>query len=128
MRVWVLRGCSLQVEAGERVAIVGRRGAGKTTLLRCLAGERRVDAGSIDVNLSALLLVDEDGIQRPFPLQVSARAGDAIIVAARDVACVQRHVDRVLLLTDGRLTPFTRTIVRQVAERSTASTDDAIVR
>ncbi|MGC3871949.1 ABC-F family ATPase [Halomonas sp. GXIMD04776] len=36
----------LQIEAGERVAIIGPNGVGKTTLLRCLMGELAPDAGS----------------------------------------------------------------------------------
>ncbi|MBN4075571.1 MAG: ABC-F family ATPase [SAR86 cluster bacterium] len=38
---------SLQIEAGERVAIIGPNGAGKTTLLRCLLGEMEVDSGKV---------------------------------------------------------------------------------
>ncbi|MBA1288605.1 ABC-F family ATPase [Pseudomonas japonica] len=38
---------SLQVEAGERVAIIGPNGAGKTTLLRMLMGELQADKGSV---------------------------------------------------------------------------------
>ena len=149
-RVWALRGCALEVGAGERVAIVGRRGAGKTTLLHCLAGNRRADAGSIDVKLAhrryvasltqfadltggelapgpALVLVDDEGLRQPFPIRSSGRPGDVIILAARDVACVQGLVDRVLLLSDGRLSPFTRTIVRQVAERSVVTGEGTTV-
>src|SRR5690606_36363292 len=37
----------LQVEAGERIAIIGANGAGKTTLLRCLAGNLAPDSGKI---------------------------------------------------------------------------------
>ena len=38
---------SFQVEAGERVAIIGPNGIGKTTLLRTLVGEMTPDAGSV---------------------------------------------------------------------------------
>lgn len=38
---------SLQVEAGERIAIIGPNGAGKTTLLRCLYGDLAPDEGTV---------------------------------------------------------------------------------
>ena len=38
---------SLQVEAGERIAIIGPNGAGKTTLLRCLYGDLAPDNGTV---------------------------------------------------------------------------------
>jgi ATP-binding cassette subfamily F protein uup len=43
----LLDGATMQVEAGERVAIVGRNGAGKSTLLRIVAGEQPPDAGTV---------------------------------------------------------------------------------
>ncbi|OEY65340.1 ABC-F family ATPase [Marinobacter sp. X15-166B] len=38
---------NLQIEAGERVAIIGPNGIGKTTLLQCLAGNLAPDDGEI---------------------------------------------------------------------------------
>ncbi|MEP6732916.1 MAG: ATP-binding cassette domain-containing protein [bacterium] len=132
VRVWALRACSFDVSVGERLAIVGARGSGKSTLLRCLAGEHRVDAGRIDAALpirswfsacaevaeermrassSMLLLLDD---QRYF--NVLLRLGGTTIVASRDVASVHGLVDRILLLRDGRLSPFNRVAVRRVAE------------
>jgi heme exporter protein A len=45
----VLRGVTLNVAAGEFVAVLGANGAGKTTLLRILATLSRPDAGSLAI-------------------------------------------------------------------------------
>ena len=43
----VLRGLTLEVEAGEWIALLGPSGAGKTTLLRAIAGLEKPDAGRV---------------------------------------------------------------------------------
>jgi ATPase subunit of ABC transporter with duplicated ATPase domains len=46
-QVPVLTDVSFNIEAGERIAIIGPNGIGKTTLMRCLAGELTPHSGRI---------------------------------------------------------------------------------
>jgi putative ABC transport system ATP-binding protein len=55
-----LRGIDLDVEPGERVAIVGRSGSGKSTLLNLIAGIDRPTAGSVAVRGEALGQLNAD--------------------------------------------------------------------
>ena len=43
----VLRGASLQINAGEHVGLVGRNGAGKTTIFRLISNEETPDRGDV---------------------------------------------------------------------------------
>ena len=47
LRTEVLRGLSLEVEAGRLTLIAGPSGCGKSTLLSILSGLQRPDAGSV---------------------------------------------------------------------------------
>ncbi|MEU6376575.1 ABC transporter ATP-binding protein [Streptomyces sp. NPDC046909] len=46
-RTEALRGASVELRAGEILAVTGASGSGKSTLLHCLAGIVRPDAGSV---------------------------------------------------------------------------------
>ena len=60
----VLRGVSLSLDRGERVALMGPSGSGKSTLLNCVGGIDRPDSGSIQVAGEDLGGLDEDGLCR----------------------------------------------------------------
>jgi polar amino acid transport system ATP-binding protein len=49
-RVEVLRGIDLDVERGERIAILGASGSGKSTLLRCLNFMELPTAGTVELD------------------------------------------------------------------------------
>lgn len=69
----VLRGIDLRVEAGERVALMGRNGAGKSTLLRTLAGLVEPVRGKVEAPAGIALLT-----QNPSDYLVRERVGDEL--------------------------------------------------
>jgi branched-chain amino acid transport system ATP-binding protein len=46
----IIRGCSLQVQAGERVAVIGPNGAGKSTLFNLISGRFPPTSGQVLLN------------------------------------------------------------------------------
>ncbi|MBN8998198.1 MAG: ATP-binding cassette domain-containing protein, partial [Rhizobiales bacterium] len=59
-----LKKVSLDVGAGETVALIGPSGSGKSTLLMAMAGLERIDSGRLSVGGIDLAQQDEDGLAR----------------------------------------------------------------
>ncbi|MFQ5947631.1 MAG: ABC transporter ATP-binding protein, partial [Acidimicrobiia bacterium] len=58
--VEALSGVSLEIAAGELLAVVGPSGSGKTTLLNCLSGLERIDGGKVFVDGHNLAELSDD--------------------------------------------------------------------
>lgn len=60
----VLRGVSLEVAAGDRLAILGPSGSGKSSLMAVLSGLERATSGRVMVAGADFSALDEDGLAR----------------------------------------------------------------
>jgi lipoprotein-releasing system ATP-binding protein len=58
----VLDGCSLEVKAGEILAIVGASGSGKSTLMHILGGLDRPSSGSVSIDGQDLAVLDDRAV------------------------------------------------------------------
>ncbi len=58
----VLEGVSLEVAAGEYVAVIGESGIGKSTLLNVIAGLETIDSGAIQFENLDLTRLDDDAL------------------------------------------------------------------
>jgi energy-coupling factor transport system ATP-binding protein len=99
-RVWyeldrgpaILRGVTLSLGAGERVALMGRNGAGKSTLLRHAAGLMRPTRGKIErAGRVALLLQNPTDYLVHDRVEQEASAGALATVGLGDPALRERH-------------------------------------
>ena len=81
--VQALRRCTLRINAGERLALVGSNGSGKSTLLRTLHGLIAPDEGRLqqEARLRQAML-----FQRPYMLRASVLQNVALSLWLRGVA------------------------------------------
>ena len=70
-----LTACSLRIQAGDRLALVGANGSGKSTLLRCLHGLIQPPKGRIDRDANARQAML---FQRPYLLRASVQNNIAL--------------------------------------------------
>ena len=93
----VLHGVTLEVRAGETVALFGPNGAGKSTLFNTIIGERRATAGAITWHGQRI---------ESRSIQAIVRAGIGIVPQGRAVLQRQTVEDNLLIATTGlRLRP-----------------------
>src|SRR6201981_2977379 len=60
----ILRGISLESEAGETVSVVGPSGSGKSTLMMVLGGLERPSAGRVQIDENDFGVLGEDALAR----------------------------------------------------------------
>src|SRR5690606_721645 len=89
----VLRDVSLEVRAGEVVALLGRNGAGKTTLLRALGGLLKPERGRVDATV-AVGTVPQNPNALLFSPTVRAEVRETLRLLGRDdPAAVDHWID-----------------------------------
>ena len=88
-QVAALRGVSLEIRRGERVALLGKSGSGKSTLLNLLGGLDRPTAGSIQVHGRELA----DARQRPGPLPFADYRHGLPVVSSDRLALALANVE-----------------------------------
>ncbi|MBL8318031.1 MAG: ABC transporter ATP-binding protein [Burkholderiaceae bacterium] len=85
-RARVLDGIDVEIDSGERVALIGSNGAGKTTLIRCLLGEYTHDGtvtiGGLDPHRQRTQVLGRVGFVPQLPPPLKMPVGTLIDFAA----------------------------------------------
>ncbi|MCA9204609.1 MAG: ABC-F family ATP-binding cassette domain-containing protein, partial [Planctomycetales bacterium] len=74
----LLDGVDCQIEAGERIGLLGRNGAGKTTFMRMLCGDVVPDHGSLEFAPGARVSL----LPQDVPQDISGRIHDVVLAGA----------------------------------------------
>ena len=90
-RAQILHGVSLDVAAGERVAILGRNGVGKTTIVNACLGVAKVRQGRIAFNGREIGAIRHFTAAHPDPAG-PARKPPGVPVVERGVARAGRDI------------------------------------
>ncbi len=104
----VLRDASLEVAAGELVAVLGANGAGKTTLMRALSGLIRSTAGEVHLRGARIDRLDGDAV---------ARRGLILVPEGRQVFPELSVVDNLRLGAYARTTANEAALIGALLER-----------
>ncbi len=94
----ILHDLSLQVSAGERVALIGRNGVGKTTVVNTILGLARLTQGEIQVNGTTLA--------RPRTYQAAQHGVTVVPQGRRIVANLSVEENLILGAATGRKGPW----------------------
>ncbi|MCA8930573.1 MAG: ABC-F family ATP-binding cassette domain-containing protein, partial [Alphaproteobacteria bacterium] len=92
----LLTSVNFEIEAGERVCLIGRNGTGKTTLFRLITGEAQPDSGAIQYRNGLVISTLEQ--QLPEALESTVRE-----VVADGLAAVRALVDEYEQLSHQKL-------------------------
>ncbi len=82
-----LKRISVEVENGDRLAVIGRNGSGKSTLLRCIAGFHKPRSGTVETRGRVILLA---GTDPGFNSQLTGRENVMEMAGAYGVSLAKR--------------------------------------
>jgi ATP-binding cassette subfamily F protein uup len=97
----LLEQASLQIDAGERIAVIGRNGTGKSTLLQIVAGSLPPDAGTVWRQPGARAA----RLEQDVPLSTDRPVFDVVAEGLGDLAALVTRYHHAALLVSERATP-----------------------